>query len=196
MRRFITIRSDADPFSELSDSELIKYYRESGNKEVLGEFFNRYMHLVFAVCMKYLKNTDSAKDTVMEIFESLDEKLLEFNIQYFKGWIHMVSRNDCLMKLRKAKREVNIEKWKIFRNSDVENASVLHQDNEEEIAINKINGSFRQLKSSQRKCLEMMYFQNMSYKEIATETGYTLKQVKSYIQNGKRKLKLLVKDRK
>ncbi len=196
MRRFITIRSDADPFSELSDSDLIKHYREFKNKEVLGEFFNRYMHLVFAVCMKYLKNTELAKDTVMEIFESLDEKLLEFDIQYFKGWIHMVSRNDCLMKLRKAKREVDIEKWKIFRNSDVENASVLHQDNEEEIAINKINGSLRQLKNGQRKCLEMMYFQNMSYKEIASETGYTLKQVKSYIQNGKRKLKLLVKERK
>jgi len=192
MRRFITIRSDADPFSELSDSDLIKHYREFKNKEVLGEFFNRYMHLVFAVCMKYLKNTELAKDTVMEIFESLDEKLLEFDIQYFKGWIHMVSRNDCLMKLR----EVDIEKWKIFRNSDVENASVLHQDNEEEIAINKINGSLRQLKNGQRKCLEMMYFQNMSYKEIASETGYTLKQVKSYIQNGKRKLKLLVKERK
>jgi len=196
MRRFITIRSDADPFSELSDSDLIKHYREFKNKEVLSEFFNRYMHLVFAVCMKYLKNTELAKDTVMEIFESLDEKLLEFDIQYFKGWIHMVSRNDCLMKLRKAKREVDIEKWKIFRNSDVENASVLHQDNEEEIAINKINGSLRQLKNGQRKCLEMMYFQNMSYKEIASETGYTLKQVKSYIQNGKRKLKLLVKERK
>ena len=180
----------------MSDNDLVMHYKKSGDKEVLGEFFKRYMHLVFAVCMRYLKNEEHAKDAVMEIFESLDTKLIQFEVRNFQGWLHTISRNYCLMALRKNKKEVEIDNMKIIQYPDVENSVILHLDNEEDDNTFDLKGFLEQLKESQRKCLEMMYFQDMSYKAIALETGYTLKQVKSYIQNGKRKLKILLEQEK
>ncbi len=153
------------------------------------------MHLVFAVCMKYLKNSDSDKDATMEIFESLDNKLIKFEVRNFKGWIHKVSRNYCLMELRKRKVEIGIEEVKKNQSIDVENSITLHPANEESIYDINIAGFLKQLKTCQRECLEMMYFKDMSYKTIAIKTGYSQKQVKSYIQNGKRKLKILLSER-
>lgn len=177
----------------MQDIDLLKHYRRYQNKEVVGEFFNRYMHLVFAVCMRYLQNNDQAKDAVMEIFESLEVKLMQFEVRNFKGWIYKISRNYCLMELRKRKREVYIDETKLYQIADVENSVIIHHNVEEDIPENKVTGCLEQLKDCQRKCLEMMYFQSMSYKAIALETGYSQKEVKSYIQNGKRKLKLLLK---
>jgi RNA polymerase sigma-70 factor (ECF subfamily) len=193
---FISIRTDLKHCREMSDQEMVNFYRKSKNKEVIGEFFNRYMHLVFAVCMRYFKNNEQAKDAVMEIFESLDDKLGKFEVKNFKGWIYKVSRNYCLMELRKKKTEIDIDRAKYFLNSDVENEYILHLEIKESIKENKIADLLEQLKACQRKCLEMMYYQNMSYKAISLKTGYSQKQVKSYIQNGKRKLRLLLSERK
>lgn len=173
---------------------MIALYKRSENKDVLGEFFNRYMHLVFAVCMKYLKQDEKAKDAVMEIFESMDKKLVRFEVKNFRAWIYTVSRNYCLMELRKKKREIEPDQVNLSAVPDVENSIILHPDNEEDAEKHNVDEFLDQLKDCQRRCLEMMYFQNMSYKAIAAETGYSLKQVKSYIQNGKRKLKQLLKE--
>jgi RNA polymerase sigma-70 factor (ECF subfamily) len=178
----------------MSDDDLVKNYKRYHNKEIIGEFFNRYMHLVFAVCMKYLKNDEQAKDAVMEIFESLDKKLLKFEIRNFKSWIHKVSCNYCLMELRKKKTKIPIEENKLFRSENVENDLILHPYSEEDVDEYNVVRVLGKLKEAQRKCLELMYFQNKSYKAISLETGYSLKLVKSHIQNGKRKLKLLLKE--
>ncbi|MBA7539296.1 hypothetical protein ES705_31575 [subsurface metagenome] len=192
-QRFITIKLPAKRFSEAYDIDLVEQYRKVKDKDIIGEFFNRYMHLVFAVCMRYYKNEEQAKDSVMEIFEMLEEKLLKFTIINFKAWLYKVTRNHCLMQLRKKKRETELSEVELFLQADVENKIILHPEYEEDNSDKNLAGFLDQLKKSQRKCLEMMYFQNMSYKAIALETGYTLKQVKSHIQNGKRNLKILIK---
>jgi RNA polymerase sigma-70 factor (ECF subfamily) len=144
--------------------------------------------------MKYLKQDEKAKDAVMEIFESMDKKLVRFEVKNFRAWIYTVSRNYCLMELRKKKREIEPDQVNLSAVPDVENSIILHPDNEEDAEKHNVDEFLDQLKDCQRRCLEMMYFQNMSYKAIAAETGYSLKQVKSYIQNGKRKLKQLLKE--
>ena len=50
------------------------------------------------------------------------------------------------------------------------------------------------LKENQRVCVELFYLKNKSYQEIANETEFSLNEIKSYIQNGKRNLKLLIED--
>lgn len=192
--KFLSIKSDLKNCRGISDQDLVNFYKKSYNKEVIGEFFNRYMHLVFAVCMRYFKNDEKAKDAVMEIFGSLDEKLRKFEVKNFKGWIYKVSSNYCLMELRKKKTEIDIDEF--FLSSDVENEFILHLDNDEGSEEYKLTPLIEQLKTCQRQCLEMMYYQNMSYKAISLKTGYSEKQVKSYIQNGKRRLKLLFNEGK
>ncbi|MCI0613672.1 sigma-70 family RNA polymerase sigma factor, partial [bacterium] len=56
---------------ELPDSTLIENYKKSNDHSCLAELYQRYNHLVFGVCLKYLKNEDASKDAAMEIFVKL-----------------------------------------------------------------------------------------------------------------------------
>jgi RNA polymerase sigma-70 factor (ECF subfamily) len=174
------------------DDELIRSYRRNGNADVVGILFERYTHLVFGVCMKYLKNREDAEDALMGIFEKLLADLKTHRVHDFKNWLYRVSKNHCLMILRKENLTQHVlnETRIIIRQEFMENAEEWHPvlGNDPDISI-LLHRAMEALKPEQRKCLEMMYYEKKSYKEIVVLTGYSLKQVKSHIQNGKRNLK-------
>lgn len=176
------------------DTELLIAYKKSNDNNYIGELFERYTHLIFGVCMKYLKNEEDSKDAVMQIFENLIEDLKVQEISNFKSWIYSVSKNHCLMILRKGKtagkaRENLFEKIKA---EVMESVDVIHQHNKVELndKIPKLKKGIELLNTEQRKCIELLYLHDKSYNEVSQITGYSLKQVKSYIQNGKRNLKI------
>jgi RNA polymerase sigma-70 factor (ECF subfamily) len=142
--------------------------------------------------MKYLKNEDEAEDAAMEIFESLSEKLIKHDVKYFKSWIYTLTKNHCLMKLRKKKTIVSSEIILNNHEFSVENDSILHLDNEDQKNKDLLVKCLNELKPEQKICVELMYLQGKSYKEITVETGFDLKRVKSFIQNGKRNLRLMM----
>jgi RNA polymerase sigma-70 factor (ECF subfamily) len=182
----------------LSDEKLIEQYRYSNSTKFIGELFERYTHLVFGVCMKYLKNEENSKDAVMQIFEDLHIKLLEHKINHFKSWIYSVAKNHCLMELRKKKTEEKNrnEMYEKIRSEIMESVNVFHPTNSDDLSekIPHLQKGIALLKMEQRRCIELLYLQNKSYKEVAEITGYSLKKVKSYIQNGKRNLKIFLEE--
>lgn len=181
----------------LPDSEIIKLYKETGDPEWVGVLFERYTHLVFGICLKYLKDEEDSKDAVMEIFESLFEDLLIHDVKNFKSWLYSVSKNFCLMQIRKLKIIPRTEEIteKKMNHSFVEFMQELHPYKEQETdeMFNKLQEAMGQLKPGQERCIKLMYLQEKSYKEVAEITGYNLKKVKSYIQNGKRNLERMLK---
>lgn len=187
--KLITIPLFRKSYQKLSDEELLKQFRSSGDKEVISEFFNRYVHLIYTICFPYFKDDDRTRDMVMEIFEALDKKIIKYEIHNFKSWLYRVSRNACLMSLRKDKKEISWEQIEKHRSIIVENEPHLHLDNGESEKLQILRTFLTQLKKDQRVCIELMYFKDMSYVDISSATGYSLKQVKSYIQNGKRNLR-------
>ena len=175
----------------LSDMDIIKRYKKLGDTEMLAPLFDRYIHLVFGVCLKYLKNNEHAKDAAMEIMESLMDKLLQHEISNFPSWLHTVSRNYCLMRIRKRKGTLFIETDK--RKSEqipVESDEDLHQKIEEEAQLNEMGKAIVSLNPEQKQCIQLFFFEKRSYDEIAKETGYSVNKVKSHIQNGKRNLRI------
>ena len=175
----------------LSDADIINLYKKLGDGEVLTPLFDRYIHLVFGVCLKYLKNKEEAKDAAMEIMESLMNKLLQHEINNFPSWLHTVSRNYCLMRIRNRKEDLFIEIDK--RKSEqfvMETDEDLHQKIEDEEQFYEMGKAIASLNKKQRQCIRLFYLENRSYNEIANETGYSLKKVKSHIQNGKRNLRI------
>ena len=171
-----------------TDEDIIAQFKETQNNSLIGILFDRYIHLVFASCMKYYKDEDNAQDAAMELFESIPEKLLKHKIQSFKSWLYTTTRNFCLMRLRKVNLMDRIENFEKIAELSVDFQDDLHPNNEE---INEVlNNYLKDLKEEQRICLEHMYLNNMSYQDISEKTGYALKHVKSYIQNGKRNLKI------
>lgn len=175
-----------------TDLELISRYKESGENSFIGELFNRYVHLVFGVCMKYLKDKDDSKDAVMQIFEKLLVDLKKHEVSNFKAWLYKVATNHCLMHLRfEQTRQEKHEELKKDYHFVMESDHDLYLDNENsnEIILNHLDEAIKDLCDEQKVCIELFYLKERSYQEVSKITGYTMNQVKSFIQNGKRNLK-------
>lgn len=177
----------------LTDQEIITYYKSTCNNEWVGDLFRRYSRFVFLVCMKYLKDEELAKDASMQVFESLFTKLKKHEVQHFKSWLHSVTKNYCLGLLR-GKKGLHVTGERIGQDIPVhvESEAVLHLSNEKEKLLTKLEDAIRSLSKEQRTCIELFYLKKMCYNEVSEKTGYTDKQVKSYIQNGKRNLRLIL----
>lgn len=180
----------------LSDLELVVRYKQSGKAHYAGVLFQRYTHLIFGICLKYLKNEEDGKDAVMDIFEQITVALLKHEVSNFKSWLHTLTRNHCLMKLRQpeVKRTITHDFTEADENLIVENAETEHllEGDEREAQLRHLPEALNQLNAEQKVCLELFYLQDKSYQEVADATGYNLNQVKSYIQNGKRNLKIVL----
>jgi len=181
-----------DNYKQISDNQLVSLYKEQLDKEIVGELFKRYTRFVFLVSLKYLKNEDETKDALMQIFEKLFDDLLNHKIENFKSWLYMVTRNHCLMILRKKQSDLKKnQEFKKDTENFMENDYNLHlKENEaKELKANTVQNAVNQLNKEQKECIALFYFEEKSYADIARLTGYTEKKVKSYIQNGKRNLK-------
>lgn len=178
-----------------SDQELLDRYRDTGDLELLGTLYQRYMHLVFGVCMKYFKKKEEAEDAVMQLFEKLVDSLRQHEVSNFKSWLHVTTRNHCLMALRARKAGTAKEKTEVSLNDDMEYMLPLHHEEEEstlEADLQLLERVIDLLKPEQQACVRLFYLEQRSYQEVADQTGFELKKVKSYIQNGKRNLKILM----
>jgi len=175
---------------EQDDFSLVVAYQKSGDLEVLGELYNRYMHLVYGVCFGYFKDEEQSKDAVMQIFEELVSKLRIHQVQNFKSWLHVLTRNHCLMALRKSSKNPTVTLEENF----VENDDFVHLDIEDtkETQLTIMEKCMETLSEEQRKSVDLFYLQEKCYKEVADMTGYDILKVKSYIQNGKRNLKICI----
>ncbi|MCS6973133.1 MAG: sigma-70 family RNA polymerase sigma factor [Cyclobacteriaceae bacterium] len=170
-----------------TDEELIATYRQTGSMEVVGTLFTRYSALVLGVCLKYLKNREEARDAAMHLFEKLPDLLMRHEIVFFKGWLYTTVRNHCLMILRGQKNKAIHD----MNDFIVENAAIMHPDDgfpEENLAA--LEDCITKLNEGQQRCVRLFYLEQKCYAEVAELTGFTLKAVKSHIQNGKRNLKI------
>ena len=176
-------------YDHITDAELLDLYYTDKNQEWIGILLERYTLLLLGVCMKYLKNETEAKDCVQQIFLKVLTEVSKYRIDYFKSWLYMVAKNHCLMKLRdkgaKSVKELNEEQLAVTESAKDELLANEHTYDLLEEAIEELN-------EEQRQCVILFYLKKNSYQQITEKTGYSLLQVKSYIQNGKRNLKIIL----
>lgn len=179
--------------SNETDEELLQRYQSTQNLKWLSVLYLRYTSLVYGVCLKYLKDRDEAKDAVMQIHEKLITSLLKHKVDNFKSWLYVNARNHCLMQLRSQKGKIKEEISPFLMENAVEThlASDGYMDEPKlENDVKKLEKCIETLAGPQKNCVQLFYLQEKCYKEVADETGFDLNQVKSYIQNGKRNLKI------
>jgi len=179
-----------EKYKHIDDQQLLLYFYEDKNNEWLGILLNRYTLLLLGVCMKYLKNEEEAKDSVQQVFLKTITELHKYKVDYFKSWVYMVAKNHCLMKLRdkgKLPIEINDElHWKADETEDEKK-----QQQKEQI-FTSMETAILQLNIEQQQCITLFYLEKKSYQDITASTGYSMLQVKSFIQNGKRNLKIML----
>jgi RNA polymerase sigma-70 factor (ECF subfamily) len=180
-----------------TDEDLLKEFRTTGDLELLGELYSGYMHLVYGVCLKYFKDREESMDAVMQIFEKLIIEIPKHNIENFRSWLHVVAKNYCLMQIRSTKsNNERIKEWINETQIIMEYSEDLHPiDNNESDMDKALEDCIKRLKDEQRECIQQFYFENRSYNEIAINLDLDEKKVKSYLQNGKRNLKLCLEEK-
>lgn len=172
-----------------SDADIISSYKEKSDPEIIGELYLRYGHLMMGTCLNYLKDKQNAEDTVMEIFMDLDKKIKQHEIKYFKSWLFMVTKNACLMKLRK-KKHLNVQ----IKEELIADEDEIHIKQMKEVKITALENAIEELDPPQDDVIKLFYIQKMTYKDISDQLNLTMKKVKSAIQNGKRNLKIKLKE--
>jgi len=182
------------PDSGASDAELLQGYRQGGDIQLLGQLYHRYMDLVYGVCLKYLKDSENAKDSTLAIFEELVGKLKKHEVTHFKSWLYQLTKNHCLMRLRSGRRfskvAVDVEL--------VQKEEIQHPENgmEKELQFGQLDQCLEQLSPEQRQAVALFYLQGKSYREIEVIAGWDSNTVRSYIQNGRRNLKICMEKQK
>lgn len=176
----------------IPDDVLLQQYRNTGDIELLGELFSRYMHLVYGVSLKYLKNREDAKDAVLGVFEKLVIEYKIYEIRNLKSWMYVLTKNFCLMELRKKKAQgIRLKEWQDLQPEFMESPVDLHPIDGRDPKINEdLKRCMEELKIEQKECIRLFYYDNRSYREIASALHLDEKKVKSHLQNGKRNLKI------
>lgn len=174
----------------LEDEQLIGIFKEKQWSACIDELYRRYGHLVYGVQLKYTKSVLDAEDLTMECFSKLPAQLLQHDITFFKGWLHTVARNLALSFLRKNK----------IGTTTFLDEQQLHADQQEDtldiaLQLDLLEWAITQLKEQQKTCIELFYLNQQSYEQIMAQTAYSYSEVKSYIQNGRRNLKLLIEQK-
>lgn len=182
-----------------TDAEFVAAYKRTGDLDLLGELYERHIDLVYAVCYKYLRDADDSKDAVMQLFEQLVADLRRHEVTNFKSWLHSVARNHCLMHLRSQRVRVGEGAETDLLDDDrlVHERLAEWPDAQDEALdldrhLSRLPDALQRLPEPQRVCIDLFYLQQKSYADVADLTGYDLKQVKSYLQNGRRNLKLIL----
>lgn len=180
-----------DKYQNTTDQELLEQFYADHDNEWLGILLQRYTLLLLGVSMKYLKNEEEAKDSVQQIFLKVIQELQKYKVEYFKSWLYMVAKNHCLMKLREKQGKITSEITERITIKPVDETDLQALvDNDHALELMEL--ALKELNPEQQQCVTLFYLQKKSYQEISDATGYTMLQVKSYIQNGKRNLKILV----
>lgn len=185
---------DKDAFAHIEDKELLTKFYNDGDNRWLGILLKRYTMLLLGVCMKYLKDEEEAKDAVQQIFLKVITELPKYKVEFFKSWLYMITKNLCLMRIRDRHGRIPVELTdKIVAHEELNTRTEML---EKDKTLSLIEEGLQELNDEQKICVQLFYFDQKSYQQITDITGYNLSQVKSYIQNGKRNLKLIVERKK
>ncbi len=171
----------------MTDKEILQRFYADHNNEWLGSLLERYTMLLYGVSMKYLKDPEEARDSVQQIFLKVITELHKYEVTYFGSWLYMIAKNHCLMMLRNHKRGVSFDEINEPA-TETEDPDPLR----DEALLRDLEEALQHLNPDQKRCIHLFYLQKKSYQEISNETCFSLLQVKSYIQNGKRNLRLLL----
>ena len=182
-----------DKYNHISEQELLRRFYQEGNKEWLGILLQRYTLLLLGVCMKYLKNEEAARDAVQQIFLKAITELEKYEVEFIKSWLYMIAKNHCLMQFRDKNRQMVELSEQMVEVEDQEDALSIREKDQ---LLDWMHESIKNLNPEQQQCVTLFYLEKKSYQEVSELTGYSILQVKSSIQNGKRNLRLMIQRRR
>lgn len=146
--------------------------------------YSRYASLLYAICLRYLKNTDDAKDALQDCFVKVYDKISSFNNEgSFDGWIKRLAVNNCLMVLREKKKAVFVDEIYI--------PVVFEEEDEDGYEVDKqtLFNMIQELSDGYRTVFNLYVIDGFSHKEIAEKMGINEGTSKSQLARAKKILR-------
>ena len=179
--------------SNLSDKALYDYLvvkrAIAGDEQAFSELFQRYKESVFFMILKMVNNRTDAEDLMFEAFEKAFSSLNNYSPQYaFSTWLFKIASNNAIDFIRKKKNSlVSIDK-NDFSSDERGTVYNVQSDspNPEEEAIRRQRAQFMRekvalLQGRYRRLIELRYFEDLSYEELAEELRIPLGTVKAQL---------------
>ena len=164
----------------MTDEELALLY-VNGNNKAFDELLSRIQDKIFTYIMYMVKDEDMANDLFQETFIKAITKLqndLYTDSGKFVFWVMRIAHNVIIDHYREIKGEHIVEPTKDNDLQNLKGASVLDTYRESEMVNEQVKMDVKRLMEalpeSQREVVYMRFFQQMSFKEIAEETGVSI----------------------
>lgn len=168
---------------------------KNGKQVSFNFLLDQFWSNVYYYLVKKTKNDNDAEDIAIQAFSKAFEKIESFNEEYhFKTWLIAISKNVYLDFLRKEKATISITEEKEEEAYDIIDDSPSPEDKiitEQNLA--KLLKNIKQLKPKYQEVINLRYFQELSYKEIAEVIDAPINNVKVKILRAKKLLAEIIK---
>jgi RNA polymerase sigma-70 factor (ECF subfamily) len=188
----------------LQDFKLIDLAKEEGDQKAYAELMKRYKKPLYHTILKMVRNVDDAEDLTIEAFAKAFKSLHKFKKDYtFSTWLFRIATNNCIDFIRKKKLETTSISSS-FRDDNGDDVGMDIRDvnlNPQEEAIKSQKVEIMQLIITKlppkyQTLVNLRYFRELSYEEIADELQAPLGTVKAQLHRARELLYDLVKDKK
>lgn len=186
------------------DYELVLKAVNNKDQKAFTDLMDRYRDSIFFMLLKMVNNRDDAEDLTIEAFGKAFNRLHQYTPNYaFSTWLFKIATNNCIDFLRKKKKNVlSIDNRIENEDGDafmIELRSSNRNPEEEAIREQKIQlmrSVVKRLKPRYQTLVELRYFKEMSYDEIAAELNLPLGTVKAQLFRARDFLFNILKDDK
>lgn len=167
---------------EIADAELVERFQATGDMRCIERLWQRYAREVYQRSRRFLGNAAAAGDVTADIFVKVIDKLrAQYQPDHFKGWLFTIAKRECINYSRRAAERL--------RGGDTDDiALAVCDDPTVPIDVSRV---LNQLSAPQRIAIKLLYVNRYTYEEIAKLQGWSLNEVKSHVQNGRRIFKKL-----
>jgi len=187
----------------LRDFELVQSARQNNNQQAYTQLMKLYRDSIYFMLLKMTNNSTDAEDLTIEAFGKAFKKLDQYTPNYaFSTWLFKIASNNCIDYIRKQKKRALAN----ANSTDEENNFDLAQnipseglDPEEHFIKTqkkeKVRAVVEKLKPHYKKLIELRYFEEYSYEEIAKKLDLPLGTVKAQLFRAREFLYNIVKDK-
>ncbi len=173
----------------LKDYNLVKKAIDNGDQKAYAELMSRYKDSIYFMLLKMVNNRDDADDLTIEAFGKAFKNIRQYTPDYaFSTWLFKIATNNCIDFIRKRRKQT----FSIDKGIETDDGGELNidikssQPDPEENMMKKqkvmmMRDVVERLKPRYRKLVELRYFQERSYEEIAEELSLPLGTVKAQL---------------
>lgn len=165
-------------YRQLSDEQIMAQIAE-GQEAALATLYDKYANAVMGLAFKVVRDRTIAEEIVQETFYRVWDRSLSFHEHKgsFTSWLFRIARNLAIDNLRRQKirpQAVGSDQEQEYIERTTTSTANVAEAAWISIKQEKVQTAVTQLPDDQRQVIELAYFNGMTRREIATETGVAL----------------------